>query len=139
MRTRLFAILIGLGVVAAATPVRGHHSFAAEYDVNAPIKLRGTVAKMDWINPHSWIHLDVKRPDGTVERWEIEAGPPSGLIRRGFTKASVPAGIEVLIEGYRARDGSLHGNAQYITLPDGRNLFAGAPGSPGADKPQPQK
>jgi hypothetical protein len=90
---------------------------------------------LEWINPHSWIHLDVKRTDGQVERWMIEAGPPSGLIRRGWTKNSVPAGTEITVEGYRAKDGSLQANGRTLTLPDGRALFAGSSGAgapPGA-------
>ena len=136
MRTNLLIILIVAGIVLATTPVEVHHSAAAAFDAKVPINLRGTIAKFEWINPHTWIHVDVKRPDGTVERWEIEAGPPAGLVRRGFTKDSVAAGIEVVIQGHRARDGSLKGNAQYITLPDGRNLFAG---SPGEEKQPPKK
>ena len=138
MRTKLLAMLVGVGLFAAITPVMAHHAFAAEYDVKLPVKLRGTITKMEWINPHSWIHLDVKRPDGAVENWMIESGPPSGLVRRGFTKNSVPPGIEVVIDGYRAKDGSLQANGQYITLPDGRALFAGTPGT-GAPEERPQK
>ena len=138
MRTKLLAMLVGVGLFAAIKPVMAHHAFAAEYDVKAPVKLRGTITKMELINPHSWIHLDVKRPDGTVENWMIESGPPSGLVRRGFTKNSVPPGIEVVIDGYRARDGSLQANGQYITLPDGRALFAGSSGT-GAPDEGPQK
>jgi hypothetical protein len=132
MRIRLLSTLFAVVFVMAAIPALAHHSFSAEYDVDAPVKLRGIITKMEWINPHTWFHLDVKRPDGTVESWVIEGGPPSGLIRRGFTKRSVPPGIEVQIQGYRAKDGSLHANAQYITLPDGRALFAGsgAPDTP---------
>ena len=80
-----------------------HHAFAAEFDANKPIKLRGTVAKMEWINPHTWIHIDVKKPNGTVERWMIEGGPPNALYRRGFTKDSLPVGIEIVVEGFRPR------------------------------------
>lgn len=135
MRIRNLAVLVVIGIAAATTRVQVHHSAAAEFDANVPIKLRGTITKFEWINPHSWIYLDVKRTDGTVEHWEIEAGPPSGLVRRGFTKASVVPGTEVMIEGHRARDGSLRGNAQYLQLPDGRNLFAGSPG----EEKQPSK
>ena len=138
MRTKLLAVLVGVGLFAAIEPVMAHHAFSAEYDVKLPVKLRGTITKMEWINPHSWIHLDVKRPDGTVESWMIESGPPSGLVRRGFTKNSVPPGIEVIIDGYRAKDGSLQANGQYITLPDGRALFTGSAGS-GAPEERPQK
>jgi Family of unknown function (DUF6152) len=135
MRTKLLAAMLGIGLFAAAKPVVAHHAFAAEYDVKQPVKLKGTITKMEWINPHSWIHLDVKRPDGTVDSWMVESGPPSGLVRRGFTKNSVPPGIEVTIDGYRAKDGSLQANGQYITLPDGRALFAGTPGTGAPDAP----
>ena len=138
MRTTLLAMMVGVGVLAAAQPVRAHHAFAAEYDVNAPVTLRGTVVKMEWVNPHSWIHLDVKRADGQVERWRIETGPPSGLIRRGWTKQAVPPGIEIVIEGYRAKDGSLLATGVYTKFPDGRALFAGSSGT-GAPYEQPQK
>ena len=136
MRTRLLGMIVAVGVLAAAQPVMGHHAFAAEYDIDSPIALRGTVVKMEWINPHSWIHLDVKRPDGQVERWRIETGPPAGLIRRGWTKASVPPGIEIIVEGFRAKDNSLlQANGQYTKFLDGRSLFAGSSGS-GAELPQ---
>lgn len=138
MRTRLLAMMVGVGMLGVVTPVFSHHSFSAEYDAQARVTLRGTVVKMEWINPHSWIHLDVKRPDGQVERWRIETGPPSGLVRRGFTKASVPPGVEIVVAGYRAKDGSLHAAGQTLTLPDGRALFAGSPGSgtPGEQAPK---
>jgi Family of unknown function (DUF6152) len=134
MRTNLIVVLAGcLAIVLAAVPVSGHHAFAAEFDATKPIKLRGTVAKMEWINPHSWIHLDVKRPDGKVERWMIEGGPPNALYRRGFTKDSLPIGIEILVEGFRAKDGSLKGNGRDLTFSDGRRLFVGSSG-PGAPR-----
>lgn len=130
MRTNLIVVLAGcLAIVLAAVPVSGHHAFAAEFDATKPIKLRGTVAKMEWINPHSWIHLDVKRPDGKVERWMIEGGPPNALYRRGFTKDSLPIGIEILVEGFRAKDGSLKGNGRDLTFSDGRRLFVGSSGT----------
>lgn len=130
MRTNLIVVLAGcLGIVVAAVPVSGHHAFAAEFDATKPIKLRGTVAKMEWINPHSWIHLDVKKPDGKVERWMIEGGPPNALYRRGFTKDSLPIGIEILVEGFRAKDGSLKGNGRDLTFSDGRRLFVGSSGT----------
>jgi Family of unknown function (DUF6152) len=130
MRTNLIVVLAGcLAIVLAAVPVSGHHAFAAEFDATKPIKLRGTVAKMEWINPHSWIHLDVRRPDGKVERWMIEGGPPNALYRRGFTKDSLPIGIEILVEGFRAKDGSLKGNGRDLTFSDGRRLFVGSSGT----------
>ena len=130
MRTNLimaFAALVVVGVVQVT--LSGHHAFAAEFDATKPIKLKGTVAKMEWINPHSWIHIDVKKPNGTVERWMIEGGPPNALYRRGFTKDSIPIGIEILVEGFRAKDGSLKGNGRDLTFPDGRKLFVGSSGT----------
>ena len=130
MRTNLImalAALVGVGV--AQVTLSGHHAFAAEFDATKPIKLKGTVAKMEWINPHSWIHIDVKKPNGTVERWMIEGGPPNALYRRGFTKDSLPIGIEILVEGFRAKDGSLKGNGRDLTFPDGRKLFVGSSGT----------
>jgi hypothetical protein len=94
-------------------------AFAAEFDSTKPIKLRGTVVKMEWINPHTWLHLDVKTPKGTVERWMIEGGPPNALYRRGVTKESLPNGVEILVEGFRAKDGSLRGNGRDRRLPTG--------------------
>jgi hypothetical protein len=130
MRTNLIMPLAALLLVGAAqATLSGHHAFAAEFDATKPIKLRGTVTKMEWINPHSWIHIDVKRPNGTIERWMIEGGPPNALYRRGFTKDSLPIGIEILVEGFRAKDGSLKGNGRDLTFPDGRKLFVGSSGT----------
>ena len=129
MRTDLISLLAGLAMLSAAVPVSGHHAFAAEFDANKPIKLRGTVAKMEWINPHSWIHIDVKQPNGAVERWMIEGGPPNALYRRGFTRDSLPVGIEIVVEGFRAKDGSMRANGADLTFPDGRRLFLGSSGT----------
>src|ERR1051325_2568843 len=93
-------------LVAGATRMAAHHAFAAEFDAKKPIKLKGTVVRMEWINPHSWIHIDVKRPNGKVERWMIEGGPPNALYRRGFTRDSLPGGIGIMLYGFRAKDGS---------------------------------
>src|SRR4030081_1245980 len=101
MRTKLAVAVLGVGLLVAAVPVMAHHSFAAEYDAQKPVKFTGTVTTMEWINPHAWIHLDVKKPDGKVESWMIEAGAPNALLRRGFTKASLPAGTIVTVEGYQ--------------------------------------
>jgi hypothetical protein len=113
-------------------PVFAHHAFAAEFDAKKPIKLRGTVTKMEWINPHAWIHIDVKKTDGTVDEWMIEAGTPNTLLRRGFTKDSLKAGTEVIVDGYQSKDGSLRANGRDITLPNGQTLFLGssAPDAP---------
>ena len=129
MRTNLAMLLAGLGIVIAAVPVSAHHAFAAEFDASKPIKLRGTITKMEWINPHTWIHIDLKKANGGVERWMIEGGPPNALYRRGFTKDSLPLGIEILVEGFRAKDGSLRGNGRDLTFPDGRKLFLGSSGT----------
>ena len=117
---------------AAAAPAFAHHAFAAEFDAKKPVKLRGTVTKMEWINPHTWLYLDVKKPDGTVEEWMVEAGTPNTLLRRGFTKDSLKAGTEVLVDGYQSKDGSLRANGRDLTLPDGKTLFLGSNDAAGA-------
>ena len=115
-----------LGVVLAAVPVSAHHSFAAEFDVNKPIKLRGTLTKMEWINPHGWIYLDVKGPDGKVANWAVEAGSANALIRRGLRQTDFPSGVEVVVEGFQAKNGTLKANGSTVTFADGRNFFLGA-------------
>ena len=129
MRTNVIVLVAGLGILLAAVPAPAHHAFAAEFDAKKPIKLTGTVAKMEWINPHTWIHIDVKRPNGKVERWMIEGGPPNALYRRGFTKDSLPTGLEIVVEGFQAKDGSMRGNGRDLTLPNGRKLFLGSSGT----------
>ena len=120
----------------AAQPVSAHHAFAAEFDAKKPVKLRGTVTKMEWINPHAWIHIDVKKADNTTEEWMIEAGTPNTLLRRGFTKDSLKPGTEILVDGYQSKDGSLRANGRDVTLPNGQTLFLGNANSdsPDADK-----
>jgi hypothetical protein len=129
MPTKLAMLIAGAVLIVTATRAPAHHAFAAEFDATKPIKLRGTVVKMEWINPHTWIHLDVKTAKGTVERWMIEGGPPNALYRRGFTQKSLPNGSEILVEGFRAKDGSLKGNGRDLTFPDGRRLFVGSSGT----------
>jgi hypothetical protein len=133
MRTKLAVALAGAGLILAAAPLWAHHAFAAEFDVNRPLKLRGTVTKMDWINPHSWIHIDVKGTDGTVVNWMIEGGSPNVLLRLGFSKDALPAGSEIVMDGYQAKDGSNRGVGKVLTFADGRKLFLGgsAPGANG--------
>ena len=133
MCTKLVMLIAGAGLVLASARTSAHHAFAAEFDANNPVKLRGTVAKMEWINPHTWIHLDVKTPKGTVERWMIEGGPPNALYRRGFTQKSLPQGAEIVVEGFRAKDGSMRANGRDLTFADGRRLFVGSSGT-GAPK-----
>jgi hypothetical protein len=118
------ALLLVLAV--AATPVSAHHAFAAEFDSKKPIKLRGTVTKMEWINPHAWIHVDAKKDDGSVEEWMIEAGTPNTLLRRGFTRDSLKPGTEIIVDGYQSKDGSLRANGRDLTLPNGQTLFLGS-------------
>ena len=120
----------------ATTPGWAHHSFAAEFDARQPVNFRGTVTRMQWTNPHVWIHVDVTQPDGAVEKWAIEAGTPNVLFRRGFTKESLAAGTEIIVDGYRAKDGSRRANGRNITFTDGRTLFLGSPNT-GAPVEQP--
>ena len=129
MKTTVAFVVAGVLLSLAAVPARAHHAFAAEFDAKNPIKLRGTVAKTEWINPHTWIHIDVKRADGKVDRWMIEGGPPNALYRRGFTKDSLPVGTEILVEGFRAKDGSMRGNGRDLTFANGRKLFLGSSGT----------
>lgn len=127
MRKQL-AMVVGLALFAAGARVSAHHAFAAEFDKDKPIKLKGTVTKMQWINPHPWIHIDVKKDDGKIESWMIEASAPNNLLRRGFTRDSLPAGSVITVEGYQALDGSTRANGTALTFEDGRHLFIGSSG-----------
>ena len=128
MRRKLSVVIAVAGglLLVLAAPVWAHHAFNAEFDQKKPIKLQGTVKKMEWINPHSWITIDVKRPDGTVQTWEIEAGAPNSMFRRGFTKNSLPLGTEIVVNGYQAKDGKQRANGRDLTLPNGQRLFLGS-------------
>ena len=131
MRTKFFRVVAGAALLlgAAAMPVIAHHSFAAEFDAKKPVKLRGTVKKMEWINPHSWIHIDVKNDDGSVQTWMVEGGAPNALIRRGWNRDSLKPGTEILVEGFQAKDGATRANGRDITFPDGKKLFVGSSGT----------
>jgi hypothetical protein len=128
-RLAFASVGVALWMVVAAAPVAAHHSFAAEFDAKQPVTLHGTVTQMDWVNPHSWIHLDVKNPDGTVTTWMIEGGTPNTLLRRGFTKTSLKAGTELTVEGYRAKNGANRANGRDLVLPGGQRLFLGSSGT----------
>ena len=131
MRTKLatVVVIVGLGISGGATSVSAHHAFAAEFDANKPVSFKGTITKMEWVNPHTWLHVDVKKPDGTVENWAVEAGTPNVLFRRGFTKESLLPGTEIVVDGYQSKDGSHRANGRDLTLPDGRKLFLGSSGT----------
>jgi len=119
-------------LLMSALPVQAHHAFAAEFDIKRPIKLRGVVTKLDWINPHSWIHIDAKGPDGKVVAWMIEGGSPNALLRLGFTKDALPIGSDIVVQGFQAKDGSNRGVGQTVSFADGRKLFLGG-SAPGAN------
>jgi hypothetical protein len=129
MKKTLAVVIAGAGLLLGTVPVRAHHAFAAEFDAKKPLQLRGTVTKMEWINPHAWIHVDVKKADGTIESWMIEGGTPNTLLRRGFTKNSLLPGTEIVVDGYQAKDGSHRANGRDLTLPDGKKLFMGSSGT----------
>jgi hypothetical protein len=137
MRSTRIGLAIGAALLLAA-PAWAHHAFAAEFDGKKPVKLVGTVTKMEWINPHAWIHIDVKGADGTVTNWMVECGTPNTLLRRGVTKTSVAAGMQIVVDGYQAKDGSNRANGRDVTFPDGSKVFLGNTGT-GAPGDAPEK
>jgi len=133
MRLQRVLITTCAALLLVGTAMSAHHSFAAEFDSNKPIQLKGTVTRVEWINPHTWIHMAVKDADGKTEEWMIEGGTPNTLLRRGLTKTSLPEGTEIVVDGYRAKNGSNRANGRDVTFPDGRKLFMGSSGT-GAPK-----
>jgi hypothetical protein len=131
MRTKDFVTvgMAGIAILGMAISASAHHAFAAEFDASKPVNFKGKVTKMEWVNPHAWIHIDVMKPDGTVENWAVEAGTPNVLYRRGFTKESLLPGTEIVVDGYQAKDGSHRCNGRDLKLPDGRTLFLGSSGT----------
>jgi hypothetical protein len=133
MRTYFFLICAAAGALTVALPVSAHHAFAAEFDENRPVKLNGTVVKWELVNPHSWIRMNVKDPDGKVTEWMVEGGSPNALLRLGFTKNALPPGTEIIVEGYQAKDAANRAVGANLTFAkDGKRLFMRDP-EPGAD------
>jgi hypothetical protein len=128
MRLTMLAAAAGL-VVAVARPAAAHHSFSAEFDSSKAVTLTGEVVMMEWVNPHTWLHIDVKKPDGSVERWKIEGGSPSVLLRLGWNRNSLPIGTKVTVLGFQAKDGSLRASSRDLQFPDGRRMDLGGSGS----------
>ena len=129
MRLALLAAASGLLLLGATATVGAHHSFASEFDIDRPVQLNGTVTKVEWINPHAWIYVDVKKPDGTVENWAVELGSPNTLVRRGLKKTDLPAGTALKVAGFQARDASPKANGVNVTLSDGRALTISSTGA----------
>jgi hypothetical protein len=125
MHRKTYIVTAAVALLFAAIPVAAHHAFAAEFDVNDPVKVRGTTTKLDWTNPHAWLYVDVKDADGKVVNWRFELGAPNALIRLGWKKDTIPSGLEVSVEGFRAKAGGPVANGRSIKLPDGRELFSG--------------
>src|SRR3984893_2362417 len=125
MRTKIATVVavVGFAILGGAASVSAHHAFAAEFDANKPVNFKGTITKMEWVNPHTWLHIDVKNPHGTSANWAIEAGTPNVLFRRGFTRDSLVPGTEIMVDGYQSKDGSHRANGRDLTFPDGRKLF----------------
>ena len=145
MRTKVSSILAGFGLAAAlSVPAIAHHAFGGEFDPNKPVLLKGKITTIEWVNPHAWIHMEAKKPDGTTEEWMVEGGTPNTLFRRGVTKDTLKVGTEIVVDGYQTRDHSLtRANGRNVTFPDGRKLFLGSSGTgaptDGADPTEPPK
>ena len=143
MRTSLVTAGAAVVMLGAGAPLVAHHAFSAEFDSSRPVTLKGKVTKMEWINPHAWLHMEVKSPDGKMVSWAVEGGAPNALLRRGWNRTSVPPGTEIVVEGYRAKDGSNRANGRDVTLANGTKLFLGSSGTgapaDGRDAAEPKK
>ena len=141
MNTKLTAILgtAALLMSVAAIPALGHHSFSAEFDSNKPVTLEGTVVKMDFVNPHSWLYLDVKGPDGKIQHWSVEGGAPGVLLRNGWTRNTLPEGTKIIVHGFMSKDGAFRANSRDIQLPDGKKLSTGSSYTGGKEDPKEAK
>ena len=139
MRKLALVGVVGIGVLLATVPGLAHHSFSAEFDIDKPVTLRGTLTKIAWTNPHGWLYMGVTGPDGTLVHWAVEMRSPSALLKRGLRVSDFPPGIELVVEGYLAKDGTPTANGIAVKFPDGRNFFTGSQGTgaPAADAPRP--
>ena len=129
MHAKVIAATAAALALVRVSTVSAHHSFAAEFDANKPIRFEATVTRVQLLNPHTWIHVEVTKPDGTVETWAIEAGSPNVLMRRGVTKDTLKVGTKIVVDGYQSKDGTRRANGRDLTLPDGQKLFLGSPGT----------
>ena len=135
MNSRLLKAVVGAGMlIAAALPLAAHHSFGAEFDASKPITLDGKVVEMEWVNPHSWLTIDVTKADGTVERWRIEGGSPSVLLRLGWNRNSLPEGTRIKVIAFQAKDGAFRGSSRDIEFPDGRKMNLGGSSNTDGEK-----
>ena len=133
MARKLWMVIAAAGLLAGSAPVLAHHAFSAEFDASKPVKLEGTITKDELVNPHAWIHMAVKNADGTTTEWMVEGGTPNTLQRRGITRATIPVGTVIVVDGYQAKDGTNKANGRNMTFKDGRTLFMGSSGT-GAPK-----
>ena len=129
MRRKFCLAVAGIGLLMGTGPLSAHHAFSAEFDSNSPVKLQGAITKVELVNPHAWIHLEVKKPDGTVENWMVEGGTPNTLQRRGITRDTIKIGTIIVVDGFRSKDGTLKANGRDLTFPDGKTLFMGSSGT----------